>query len=98
MVQATNKLLEEVAPWTLLKTDSQKAQEFLSFGLWLLRQLTLAVAPVLIVAHSKMREILGEEAFEGLEDTRKSSKNIANVWARQSFNVDLKPDILYPKI
>jgi len=98
VVQATNKLLEEVAPWTLLKTDSQKAQEFLSFGLWLLRQLTLAVAPVLIVAHSKMREILGEEAFEGLGDTRKSSKNIADVWARQSFNVDLKPDILYPKI
>jgi len=63
LVQATNKLMEDVQPWVLLKQSSQKAKEFLEFGLHLIRNLALVSSPVLISSVAKLAQIIGDDAF-----------------------------------
>ena len=63
LLQATNKLMEEVQPWVLLKQAPEQAKEFLEFGLYLIRNLALIASPVLISSTAKLAQILGDEAF-----------------------------------
>lgn len=98
LVQATNKLMEEVQPWVLLKQDLDQAKEFLEFGLHLIRDLALIISPILIVSTKKIKEILGDEAFEWFDFKKTKVNDTKGLFDKPEFKVVLQPMHLYPRV
>ena len=98
LVQATNKLMEDVQPWVLLKQSSQKAKEFLEFGLHLIRNLALVSSPVLISSVAKLAQIIGDDAFAWFDFNKGRAEDIKVLFDQQEFKVNIKPMHLYTKV
>jgi len=102
IVQKANEYMQTEQPWTKLKDISTKEEwiKDLQFLLWVVKQLTVLSAPILVEGFAKMQGILGNEELQKIDSVSgtKWQGVFAEVLAMEEFAVDLQPEILYQRI
>ena len=67
-----NKYINDLAPWSLFKTDPEKAQRVITDGLQCAKELFLYLLPVLPNSSGNVLQMLGVDAKEGFSNLGKS--------------------------
>ena len=69
LVQLANEYITKAEPWKKYKDEAtrQEAIEDLEFLLWVVRQLGLLTAPLLINGFAKLQKILGNSQISSLD-------------------------------
>ncbi|HRU50478.1 MAG TPA: methionine--tRNA ligase [Candidatus Absconditabacterales bacterium] len=101
LVQKTNEYITKEEPWTKYKDDSTKAEavECLEFLLYIVKNLTVLSAPILVESFEKIKNILGTDILNGLTtDTNGSFEVREKAFNTTEFNVNIQSEIIYPRI
>ncbi|HCB51367.1 TPA: hypothetical protein DEP21_02205 [Patescibacteria group bacterium] len=100
LVQSANEYITKAEPWKKYKDEAtkQEAIDDLKFLLYIVKNLALLTAPVLINGFAKIQRMFGNEVLSKID----SSKNMMNddfqkAFAMKEFTVDLKPEIIYQR-
>ncbi len=101
LVQRTNEYISNEEPWVKYKNEEtkQEAIECLEFLLYVVKNLAILSAPILTDWFEKLKNIFGSELLNGL----KTDENIDfELWEKAfdatEFDVDLNPEIIYPRV
>ncbi len=99
LIQFTNKLIDQEKPWEKLKNEETKNEWIfiLKTLLYLIRQLAILVAPILIESFEKIKDILGEEILTKIDTTSKI-ENIEKIFDLEELKFNLHPWYLYKKL
>jgi methionyl-tRNA synthetase len=91
LLSATNKFIDEIAPWKLVKEDKDKTGECLSVCLEVLRIAAILLSPVMPEKCASILSQLGVHGTPQLAD--------AKVWGRLMDGAEIKKgEILFPRI
>lgn len=95
-VHACNQYVDEQAPWTLKKTDPERMKEVLQTLFMAIRDLAIAIQPVVPEKAANLLDQIGipqdERDYAALEDTRWYERHVAN-----GFTVG-KPTPVFPRL
>lgn len=99
-VQKANEYMQIEQPWTKLKDEKtrQEGIKDLQFLLWVVKQLAVLSAPILVDGFTKMQGILGNEDISTLDSSLHSEWQFEKILAMEEFAVDLQPEILYQRV
>ena len=99
LIQFANKLIDQEKPWEKLKNEETKNEWIfiLKTLLYLIRQLAILVAPILIESFEKIKDILGEEILTKIDTTSKI-ENIEKIFDLEELKFNLHPWYLYKKL
>lgn len=98
LVQAANKFLNDSEPWQKMKDETKKEEWLadLQFALYLIKNLSILIAPLLINSFSKIQEMLGIPALSKIDTTTTADPSfIQSVFDITETSVELKPVIIY---
>jgi methionyl-tRNA synthetase len=99
-VQKANEYMQIEQPWTKLKDDARREEGIkdLQFLLWVVKQLAVLSAPILVDGFTKMQGILGNKDISTLDSSLHSKWQFEKILAMEEFAVDLQPEILYQRV
>ena len=100
LVQLANEYITKVEPWKKYKEEAtkQEAIEDLEFLLWVIKQLGLLAAPLLINGFAKLQKILGNvEILKIASGENNLKSDFCDVFDLKEFEVNLEPMIMYEK-
>ena len=101
LVQKANEFITKQEPWVKYKDEATQweAIECLQNLLYVVKNLAILSAPVLIDWFDKMKNILWFNLMSGLDSTKNwSFESRKSAFDAQNFNVNLKSEIIYPRI
>jgi len=101
IVQKANEFITKQEPWVKYKDESTQweAIECLQNLLYVVKNLAILSAPVLIDWFEKMKNILGFDLMSDLDSTTNwTFESRKSAFDSQNFNVNLKSEIIYPRI
>lgn len=101
LVQKANEYITKEEPWTKYKDDSTKAKavECLEFLLYIVKNLTVLSAPILVESFEKIKNILWTDILNWLTtDTNGSFEVREKAFNTTDFNVNIQSEIIYPRI
>ena len=95
-VQAANELMQRTEPRKLFKDETTKPQavEIIEHLLYVIKQLSILSAPMLLDSTQKVVDILGNDDFKNAL----SQNDLLSVYWLEEFAVNLTPGILYSKV
>lgn len=95
-VQAANELMQRTEPRKLFKDVATKSQavEIIEHLLFVIKQLSILSAPMLLDSTQKVVDILGNEDLKNAL----SQNNLLSVYSQVEFVVNLTPGILYTRV
>lgn len=100
LVQRANEFITKAEPWVKRKNPDTKqdAENDLKFLLYIIKNLALLSAPVLVNGFAKIQAMFGNEELSKIN----SSKNTMNddfktIFDMEQFTVNLNPQIIYQK-
>lgn len=100
LVQKANEYITKAEPWIKRKNPDTKqdAENDLKFLLYVIKNLALLTAPVLVNGFAKIQEIFGNEDFSKI-DSGKNTMNddFKNIFDTENFVVNLNPQIIYQR-
>lgn len=99
-VQLANEYITKAEPRKKYRVDTtrQEAIEDLEFLLWIIKQLGLLSAPLLVNGFVKLQKILGNEEIAKLDSQKNSlNQDFVSIFERKEFEVNLEPEIIYEK-
>jgi methionyl-tRNA synthetase len=101
-VQKANEYMQIEQPWSKLKDDATREDGIrdLQFLLWVVKQLAVLSAPILVEGFAKMQKILGNELLDKLDSGSSPEWQgiFENLLAMEEFGVNLQPEILYQRV
>lgn len=100
LVQAANEYISRTEPWKKYKEEITKkeALDDLSFLLWIIKQLWLLAAPLLINWFVHLQNILWNEKILLLNsDVGENGLKFKNIYDDKVFDVNLEPEIMYQR-
>jgi methionyl-tRNA synthetase len=102
MVQKCNEFISKAEPRKKYKDEStkQEALDDLAFLLYIVKNLALLSAPILVNGFAKIQNILGNEKLSAIDSSKDyvvGSTAFAEAFAMKEFSVNLKPEIIYQR-
>ena len=100
LVQAANEFISKSEPWKKYKEEStkQEALDDLAFLLWIIKQLWLVSAPLLINWIEHLQRILWNEIIAWLDSTKiNSDSKFKEIFDAKKYSVNLEPEIMYQR-
>jgi methionyl-tRNA synthetase len=98
LVQRANEYITTSEPWIKYKNETTKAEALsdLQFLLYIVKNIALFSAPILINGFKKIQDIFGNEEFSQIDSTvNTSDNNFKIVFDIEEFPVNLNPVIIY---
>jgi len=100
LVQRANEYITTAEPWAKYKHEETKYEALsdLQFLLYIVKNIALFSAPILINGFQKIQAIFGNEELSSI-DSSKHSDHLAFkiVFDMEEFPVNLNPEIIYKK-
>ena len=87
-------------PWSKYKNEETKSEALadLQFLLYIVKNIALFSAPVLVNGFKKIQEIFGNEEFSAIDSTvNNADSTFKVVFDLEEFPVNLNPEIIYQK-
>ena len=99
-IHKANEYMQTEQPRKKLKDENSRESGIrdLQFLLWVVKQLAVLSAPILVDGFSRMKVILGNDAINLLDSSLGSEWQFEKVLAMEEFDVDLDPEILYKRV
>lgn len=102
LVQKANEYISKAEPRKKYKDEAtkQEALDDLAFLLYIVKNLALLTAPVLVNGFAKIQNIFGNDilsAVDSSKDYKIGSSAFAEAFEMKEFTVDLKPEIIYQR-
>ena len=99
LVQAANEYISKAEPWKKYKEEStkQEALDDLSFLLWIIKQLGLVAAPLLINWFAHLQNILGNAEIQAIDTSKNEKSDFKSIFDAKSYSVNLNPEIMYQR-
>lgn len=108
LVQKSNEFISKTEPWKKYKDENTKEEAIsdLKFLLYVVKNLALLSAPFLVNWFKKIQKILWNESVNKIDiDSKKNisesglsdGSDFKNTFDMNTFDVDLKPEIIYVK-
>jgi methionyl-tRNA synthetase len=100
LVQWANEYITKAEPWIKYKNEDTKAEALsdLQFLLYIVKNIALFSAPILVNGFKKIQAIFGNEEFNLIDSTvNTSDNNFKIVFDMEDFTVNLNPQIIYQK-
>lgn len=100
MVQRANEYITTAEPWIKYKNEETKAEALadLQFLLYIVKNIALFSAPILINGFKKIQILFGNEEFSSIDSTvNNSDTTFKVVFDMEDFPVNLNPQIIYKK-
>jgi len=100
LVQRANEYITKAEPWIKYKNEETKTEALadLQFLLYIVKNIALFSAPILINGFKKIQEIFGNEEFSSIDSTMNNSDTTFKVvFDTEDFPVNLNPQIIYQK-
>jgi len=101
LVQRANEYITKAEPWIKYKSEETKADALadLQFLLYIVKNIALFSAPILVNGFKKIQSIFGNEEFSMIDSTvNNADNNFKIVFDMEDFPVNLNPMIIYQKI
>lgn len=98
LVQRANEYITTAEPWIKYKNDETKAEALadLQFLLYIVKNIALFSAPILINGFKKIQEIFGNEELSTIDSTvNNADTTFKEVFDMEEFPVNLNPVIIY---
>jgi len=100
LVQRANEYITTAEPWIKYKNEETKAEALsdLQFLLYIVKNIALFSAPVLVNGFKKIQAIFGNEEFSTIDSTANNANStFKEVFDLEDFPVNLNPEIIYKK-
>ena len=100
LVQRANEYITTAEPWIKYKNEETKSEALadLQFLLYILKNIALFSAPILVNGFKKIQTILGNEEFSSIDSTiNNADTTFKVVFDMEDFPVNLNPKIIYKK-
>lgn len=100
LVQWANEYITKTEPWIKYKNEETKADALadLQFLLYIVKNIALFSAPILINGFKKIQAIFGNEEFSTIDSTVNNADNTFKiVFDMEEFPVNLNPQIIYQR-
>lgn len=100
LVQRANEYITTAEPWITYKNENTKAEALadLQFLLYIVKNIALFSAPLLVNGFKKIQAIFGNEEFSAIDSTvNNADNNFKIVFDMEEFPVNLNPEIIYQK-
>ncbi len=98
LVQIGNKFLETNKPRERLKNNYTEWIKDLEIGLYLVKNIALISAPLLIDSFEKIKDILGINVLRKINTQETNIVDLNQVFEMTKFEVNISPDFLYKKV
>ncbi len=98
LVQRSNEYITSAEPWIKYKNEETKAEALadLQFLLYIVKNIALFSAPILINGFKKIQAIFGNEEFSSIDSTINNADTTFKViFDMEEFPVNLNPVIIY---
>ena len=101
-MKAANVFITQTEPRKKYKDEAtkQEALDDLAFLLYIVKNLALLSAPILVNGFAKIQTILGNETLSAIDSSKDyvvGSTAFAEAFAMKEFTVNLKPEIMYQR-
>ena len=100
LVQRANEYITTAEPWIKYKNDETKAEALsdLQFLLYIVKNIALFSAPILVNGFKKIQEIFGNEELSTIDSAvNNADTTFKEVFDSEDFPVNLNPVIIYKK-
>lgn len=100
LVQRANEYITTAEPWIKYKNEETKAEALsdLQFLLYIVKNIALFSAPILVNGFKKIQEIFGNEELSMIDSTiNKADTTFKEIFDSEEFSVNLNPIIIYKK-
>ena len=99
LVQVANEFISKSEPWKKYKEEStqQEALDDLSFLLWVIKQLGLVSAPLLINGFAHLQNILWNAEIQAIDTSKNEKSDFKSIFDAKSYLVSLNPEIMYQR-
>jgi methionyl-tRNA synthetase len=100
LVQRANEFITKTEPWVKRKNPDTKqdAENDLKFLLYIIKNLALLSAPVLINGFTKIQAMFDNEALNKIDSWKNTmNDDFKTVFDMEQFTVNLNPQIIYQK-
>lgn len=96
IVQECNQIMQSREPRKLFKDEATKeeATRIIETLLWLIKQLTIVMAPLLLDGTQKVIDIFGSAEMKSAAE----NNTLPEFFAKESFDLNLSPDIVYSRV
>jgi len=94
LIQATNKFVQDTAPWKTIKEDEAKWKAILETAVWLIHKINLLWSFFFIEWYEKINNIFG---FKHL-DNSKNLEGFEQELYKEEIEANAQPEIVYKKI
>ncbi|MCK9467155.1 MAG: methionine--tRNA ligase [Candidatus Absconditabacterales bacterium] len=101
LVQKSNEYITKEEPWIKYKNENTKIEaiECLEFLLYVVKNLSILSAPILVDSFEKIKNIIGTNILDGLSTETNTSFEIwENAFNVTEFNVNIHSEIIYSRI
>lgn len=100
LVQKANEYMTRTEPWSKYKNEETKSEALadLQFLLYIVKDIALFSAPILVNGFKKIQGIFGNEEFSAIDSTMNNEDNTFKImFDMEEFPVNLNPLIIYKK-
>jgi methionyl-tRNA synthetase len=102
LVQSANGFITRAEPRKKYKDEAtkQEALDDLAFLLYIVKNLALLSAPILVNGFAKIQNILGNQTLSAIDSSKDYvvwSTAFTEAFAMKEFTVNLKPEIIYQR-
>jgi len=94
LIQATNKFIQDKAPWKLIKEDKEQWKAILETAVWLIHKINLLWSFFFIESFEKINNVFG---FKQL-DNSKNFDWFSNEVYKKDLEIVAKPEIIFKKL
>ena len=94
LIQATNKFIQDSAPWKLIKEDEQKWKSILETAVYLIHKINLLGSFFFIESFEKINNIFWFKHF----DNSKNFDGFFEELYKDDFEITAKPEIVFKKL
>ena len=99
LVQAANEFISKAEPWKKYKEESTQQEAFddLSFLLWVIKQLWLVSAPLLVNWFAHLQNILWNSEIQAINTSKNEKSGFKSIFDAKSYKVNINPEIMYQR-
>ena len=94
LIQATNKFIQDKAPWKLIKEDEEQWKAILETAVWLIHKINLLWSFFFIESFEKINNVFG---FKQLDNSKNFDWFVDEIY-KKKLEIVAKPEIIFKKI
>jgi len=98
LVQRANEYITTAEPWAKYKHEETKYEALsdLQFLLYIVKNIALFSAPILVNGFKKIQEIFGNDALKRIDSSKNNdNREFKMIFDQEEFEVNLNPAIIY---